>query len=41
MVPHIREEHRLADFENRAMKKIFRLNTYKDGKIFIILILLI
>jgi hypothetical protein len=37
MVPLIREEHRFADSENRAMKRIFRFNTYKDGKNFIIL----
>jgi hypothetical protein len=37
MVPHIREEHRFADFENTAMKRIFRFNTHKDGKNFIIL----
>jgi hypothetical protein len=37
MVPHIREEHRFADFENRAMKRTFGFNTHKDGKNFIIL----
>lgn len=37
MVPHIREKQRFADFENRAMKRIFRFNTHKNGKNFIIL----
>jgi len=37
MVPHIREVQRFADFEKRTMKRIFRFNTQKNGKKFIIL----